>query len=111
MWSKVTIYYKHNLSGLVASSTEAGSDVANLLDRLERTLWKGNTTADITIKFDAGAGNTYQADSLRIARHNLKTINATLSLQSSTDNFAANIVDAFTPYVPANDKAIIKEFT
>ena len=110
-WSKITIYYKHSLTGLVASSTMSGYDVANLLDRLERTLWKGDVITDIYITFDAGVSNTYQADSLRIARHNLKTINATLALQYSTDNFAADINNAFTPYAPSSDKAIIKEFT
>ena len=111
MWSKVTIYYKHNLSGLVASSTAAGFDVANLLDRLERTLWKGDTTADITIKFDAGVGNTYYANSLRIARHNLADVEATLSMQYSTDDFVSDINNAFTPFEPSDNKAIIEEFT
>ena len=110
-WSKVTIYYKHNLSSLVASSTASGFDVANLLDRLERTLWKGDTIADITIKHDAGAGNTYYANSLRIARHNLASIGATLSMQYSTDDFVSDINNAFTPFIPSDDKAIIKEFT
>ena len=108
-FSKVTIYFEHGLSGLVASSTKSGYDVANLLDRMTRTLYMGDTTSPITIKFDAGLGNTYAADSLRISRHNLKTVGATLALQYSTDD--ATYYDAFTPYVPGNDKTLAKEFT
>lgn len=110
-WSKITVYYKHNLTGLTASSTASGYDVANLLDRLERTLWKGDVITDTYITFDAGSGSTYQADSLRIARHNLSSINATLALQYSSDNFVSDINNAFTAFIPSNDKAIIKEFT
>ena len=109
-WSKITIYYKHNLSGLVASSTASGFDVANLLDRLERTLWKGDTISDITIKYDAGSGNTYYANSLRIGRHNLGSVGALLAMQYSTDDFASDINNAFTPFTPSYDKAIIQEF-
>jgi len=112
-WGKPKFYYEHNLSGLVATSTATGLyDVANLLDRLEGTFWKAaNTTTPMYITFDAGSGNTVKADYLAISGHNLNTIGATIVLQYSTDNFSADINDAFTAFAPPNDLTLVKEFT
>ena len=111
-WGLPTLYYKHNLSGLTATSTASDFDVANLLDRFEDTFWKANNTTTPTyITFDAGVGNTEVADYLFISGHNFNTIAATITLQYSTDNFAADINDAFTPFAPSNDLTLVKEFT
>ena len=90
---KVKAYYKHELSGLVASSTASGYEVDNLLIFLESSLWKGVGTGDHTITFDAGANKTVGANYLGIANHNLA--GATVMLQYSNDNFSGDINDAW----------------
>ena len=91
--AKVKAYYKHELSGLVASATASGYDVDNLLIFLESSLWKGVGTGDHTITFDAGANKTVGANYLGIANHNLA--DATVMLQYSNDNFSGDINDAW----------------
>ena len=92
--AKVKAYYKHELSGLTASSTATGFDVDNLLIFLESSLWKGVGTGDHTITFDAGVGKTIGANYIGIANHNLA--GSTFMLQYSDDNFAADINDAWS---------------
>ena len=60
--SKMKAYYKHGLSGLVASDTAPGYDVDNLLIFLEGSLWKGVGTGDHTITHDAGHGKLVNGD-------------------------------------------------
>lgn len=111
-WGKIKIYYKHTLSGLVATNTATGNyDVSNLLDWREGTWWKAlDTTDPMYITFDAGAGNTYIADYLGISGHNFNTIGATVSLEYSTDNFAGDINEAVS-VTPSNDLQFVETFT
>ncbi|MDH4101741.1 MAG: hypothetical protein OEV28_14345, partial [Nitrospirota bacterium] len=75
-------------------------------------IWKsGGTTNPQYITYDAGSGNTKSSDYLAIIGHNLFTIGATITLQYSTDNFAADVNDAFTGFAPTSDAVILKEFT
>lgn len=60
--AKVKAYYKHGLSGLVASASASGYDADNLLIFLEGSLWKGVGTGDHTITFDAGSGKVTNGD-------------------------------------------------
>ena len=108
-WGKIKFFYKHSLTGLTATSEAAGFLVANVLDMLEGTLWKATSSSDQYILFDAGSGNTYTADYIAIAGHNLKTRAATLTLQYSTDGTIWN--NAFTGFAVVDDKAFVKEFT
>lgn len=110
-WAKIKFYWSHYLSGLTASSTASGTDVDNLLNRLEINKWQATTNAAQTITFDAGAGNTITADYLAISGHNLYSTGAALALEYSNDNFSADVNDAFTPYVPTSDREIVKEFS
>lgn len=105
--SKVKAYYKHELSGLIASATTSGYSVDSLLIFLESSLWKGVGTGTHTITFDAGVGNTITADFVGVAGHNLS--GATFKLQYSTDNFAADINDAVS-FSPSNNFPFLKEF-
>jgi sugar lactone lactonase YvrE len=91
--AKVKVYYKHALSGLVASATAGGYEVDNLLIFLEGSLWKGVGTGDHTITFDAGVGKSIGANYIGIANHNLA--GATFMLQYSNDNFSGDINDAW----------------
>lgn len=110
-WSSIELYYEHSLAGLVATSEVAGYPVANLLNRIDGNLWKATSTATQYITFDAGVGNTYSPDYLLLHLHNLHTAGATIVLQYSTDNFAADVNDIFTAYAPADDNTILKLFT
>ena len=62
IWSRIKFYWNEALSGLTATSTAIGYDVANLLDRLEGTKWKATSTADQYITFDAGSGKLVNGD-------------------------------------------------
>lgn len=98
-WSAPNIFYKHELSNLVASSTDATGDfdVAYLLNRLEIDFWKAaNTTVPMYIDFDAGIGKTITSDYLAISGHNLNTIGATIVLQCSFYNFGYFLTDKIT---------------
>src|SRR3990172_5344111 len=116
-WAKPKIYYDTMLgsfgSALTASSIAAGDYSVNYLyNWIEVNSWKAaNATAPMYITYDAGAGNTKQADYLAILGHNLNTIGATIVLQYSTDNFAADINDVFTAFAPSAGTVILKEFT
>ncbi len=117
-WAKVKFFWDTMLgsagSTFSATSTKAMGDYdADYLHNwLETNLWKSaNTTTPMYITYDAGSGNTKQADYLVILGHNLNTIGATVTLQYSTDNFAADINDAFTPQAPSADTVYLKEFT
>src|SRR3972149_8429742 len=116
-WAKPKIYYDTMLgsfgSTLTASSIAAVDYSVNYLyNWIEVNSWKAaNTTVPMYITYDAGAGNTKQADYLVILGHNLSTIGATIVLQYSTDNFAADINDVFTAFAPTADTVILKEFT
>ena len=69
--AKVKVYYKHSLLGFVASATEDGYDVDNLLVFTEGDLWKGIGNGTHTITFDAGSGSTIEADYIGVVNHNL----------------------------------------
>lgn len=84
MWAVPTIYYEHNISGLVASSELTGFEASKLLDGLESTWWKSAvTTTPLYFTFDAGEGETVTADYLTVSGHNLNSIGATLGLDYS----------------------------
>ena len=100
-------------STLAASSTATVDySTAYLYNWLEVNMWKAaNTTVPMYITYDAGAGNTKQADYFAILGHNLNAIGATVALQYSTDNFAADINDAFTAFAPTVGTVLFREFT
>jgi hypothetical protein len=110
-WGKPTFYYRNGLSGLTATSTLSGTNVANLLDRLEVNFWIATSTATQYITFDAGTGNEYTADYFAVANHNVTSQDGLINLQYSSDNFSGDINDAFTAEKPASDHAFVKQFT
>ena len=116
LWAKIKFFFQTMLgsagSTLTATSTASGYAVNNIYDMLETTLWKAaNTTTPMYLTYDAGSGNTKTADYIAILGHNLYTAGATIDLQYSTDNFAADITSAFTAFAPTADTVILKEFT
>ncbi len=114
-WEVVKFYYQTMLgsagSTLTATSTLAGTDVANLYNMLEGDRWEAaDSTSPQYITFDAGAGNTANADYIAIIGHNLKTVGATIALQySSTGAWAGEEVTVAT-IVPAADTVLLQEF-
>ncbi len=114
-WNKVKFFYDTMLgssgSTLAATTTASGHDVADICNMLEVNGWKA---ADLTdphyITFDAGAAGQASADYLAIHGHNLASAGASIVLQYSSDNFALDINDAFTPETPATDRTYLREF-
>ena len=116
-WAKIKFFYDTMLgsagSTLTATTTASGDyAAAYIYNMLEVNMWNAaNTTTPMYLTYDAGSGNTKTADYLAIIGHNLNTIGATITLQYSTDNFTADINDAFTGEAPASDNVYLKEFT
>lgn len=108
MWSKVTFYYKHQLSGLVATTEDANYPVSNILDRLNGTLYKGLTTVTHYITYDAGVGNSITCDYFALGGDNLA--GATVALEFSDDNFASDIRQAFAAFARSAAEPVVKEF-
>lgn len=119
-WEVIKFFYKTMLgsagSTLAATSTEATGDhdVDYIFNWLETNNWLAEDSglADPQfLTYDAGVGNTKEADYICILGHNLNTAGATITLQYSTDNFAGDINDAFTGEAPTADTVYLKEFT
>lgn len=116
-WAKIKFFWETMLgstgSTLTATSTASGYTLTDIYNMLETNMWKsGVTTNPQYITYDAGVGNTKTADYLAIIGHNLKTIGATIVLQySATGAWAGEEVDTFTPFAPAADTVILKEFS
>ena len=70
----------------VASATAAGFDARHLADTRPFTFWRAPAAGTFTIKVDAGSAKA--VDTLAICGHNLATIGATISVESSPDNAA-----------------------
>ena len=120
VFAKVKFFYETMLgstgSTLTATSTEADNDydVDYIFNWLETNMWKAEESgiADPQfITYDAGVGNTKEADYIVILGHNLNTAGVTVTLQYSTDNFSGDINDAFTGIVVSADTVFSKEFT
>lgn len=95
-----------------ATNTDAGDeyDAANINDYRTYTYWKAASTATNRLIIDAGAAD--DADTLCIISHNLGTVGATVSVESSTTGaFAGEEVERLAGFAPSNDKAIAKTFT
>ena len=117
-WAKIKFFYAMMLgasgSTLAAGSTESSGDydVDYIYNMLETNSWKAaDTTSPVYLTLDLGVGNTADADYIAIIGHNLNTIGATVTLQYSTDDFAADVNDAFTGEAPSADTVYLKEFT
>ncbi len=120
-WAKITFFWDTMLgsvgSTLTATSTESSADfnVDYLYYMFEINLWKAEDSglADPQyITYDAGVGNSFDADYLAIIGHNLNSAGATVTLQySDTGAWAGEEVDAFTDVAPSSDAAFLKEFT
>jgi len=120
-WAKFKLFYSTMLgstgSTLAATSTENLNDydVDYIYNMLETNMWQAEETAIADpqyITYDAGVGNTEDADYLVIFGHNLNTAGVTVTLQHSTTGaWGGEEVDAFTGEAPSADTVYLKEFT
>lgn len=109
-WAKPTLYYAKYFSSQVATSTATGFDVANLIDMKEGTKWKATGTSDQFITATP-PGGTQKTNYFMIVGHNLNTVQATVDFQYSSDNFSGDINSSITPFIPDDDKIIVREIT
>ncbi len=97
--------------GVPVSSTavDVGYSVLNLIDWRPFTFWRVTGTGTHFITIDCGSARS--ADTLAILAHNLASLGATVSVECSSDNFAAETVVALAGFVPASDRVIYRPFT
>lgn len=111
-WAKIKFFHETMLgapgSALTATSTASGYDVMNIYNMLETNMWKASSSANQTLSYDAGSGNTKVADYIAILGHNLKTAGASIYLERSDDN--SSWTEAWSD-TPAADTVYLKEFT
>lgn len=92
---------------LSAAYTAAGYDVANIKDLRPYTLWKGTTASPQYITVNCGSARA--ADAIGICGHNLKTVNATVSVENSSNGSSWTTV--LSGFLPSSDNALVKLFT
>lgn len=94
---------------VTASSTAAAVSAANMFDGRLYTIWKPANTSQQTITLTLTASAS--ADSLAIAGHDFATQGTAISLESSTDNFAADTTQIIAPFTLTNNRPIFCTFT
>jgi hypothetical protein len=117
-WAKIKFFYDSipGLAGSLITATSATSNapIENIYNMLETDLWQASDITDphyITVDLQTHLGYPARgADYLAVLGHNLGSIGATVGLEYSTDNFAADINDAFTPVAVTSDTVFLKEF-
>lgn len=118
-WAKIKFFWDTMLISdegeLSATSTESTGDysVDYIHNWLEVGKWKSaNSVTPIYITYDAGVGNTEDADYITILGHNLSSIGASISLEySTTGAWSGEEVEALSSTTPSTDKVLNREFT
>lgn len=100
-WVKIKLFWQTLLgstgSTLTATSTASGYDVKNIYNMLEVNSWKAaNGSVPMYLDYDAVTA-ARQADYLAVLGHNLKTLNAMVALQGSTDGTTYRSLIAVLP--------------
>ena len=109
-FDKPCILYDNRLDGGAITATYTGAgDVLNLKDLRTYTYWEGSGVADHYVKINCGS--VLSANALGIIGHNFATIGATISVECSSDNFAADVTVALPGFIPASDKALLNKYT
>lgn len=89
---------------LIDDVTTSGYDIRNILDYRTYTFWQSASSGTKYITLDCGSAKT--ADCLAIIGHNLQTANATVSVESSTNNI--DWIERSGKFTPSSDKAFIR---
>jgi len=95
-----------NVLPLTATDTTDGYDVLNVIDYKTYTYWQADSAGTKYISIDCSGD--VMANCVGIAGHNLKTANATVSMESSADN--SNWTTRVSDFIPDTDKAFTKLF-
>lgn len=90
-----------------ATDTAAGFSVLNIRDYRTYTFWRAASAGTKFITIDCGSAKS--ADCLAIIGHNLRTANATVSVESSPDNVTWTV--RLAGFTPSSDKAFLRIFT
>jgi len=110
-WAKVKFFYDYSvLMELTATYENGNYPVENMLNRLEGNYYLSSSLNTQYITDTGSAGNNQTVDYIALYGHNLFSAGATLTLQYSSDNFSADINDAFTGETPTTDDYYLKEF-
>jgi len=109
--AKPKILYDNLLEGASLTATDPDSetqyDVDNIVDLRPYTLHRFGAAG--TKYITADYGEAVSADALGIVGHNLGTAEATVSVESSANN--SDWTERLAGFQPANDTALMKEFT
>ncbi|MBT9165246.1 MAG: hypothetical protein DDT23_01261 [candidate division WS2 bacterium] len=89
-----------------ATSTAPGFSVLNIRDGKTYTHWRAVGAGANFITVDCGVARS--ADCLAIIGHNLGTANASVFVETSTDN--ASWTDRFPRFIPSSDRALFVTF-
>jgi hypothetical protein len=92
-----------------ATDTATGYDVLNILDRRPYTWWQANAHGTKYITIDCGTPTA--CDCLGVVGHNFYTCGATVSVECSADNFAAETIVALAGFTVLTNLAFLKIFT
>lgn len=94
---------------ITATGEDADYPIENLTDYRTYTFWKDDAfSGSRYITVDCGASKS--ADCLAIAGHNLYSIGATISVESSSDNFSADVNERLAGFAPSSNYALMKTF-
>jgi len=104
----VILYDNRFLDGIpVATDTAPGYSVLNLVDLKPFTFWKAASQGGKYLSVDCGTDKA--ADTLGVIGHDLSSVGAAVSVESSDDG--QNWVEQLSPYAPSNDKAFLRLFS
>lgn len=104
------LLYSNIIEGatITASSTASGTSALHLPDWRPWLLWKAGAGGEFTITVDCGSAKT--ANTLALVAHNLGTLDAQVTVETSTDNFATVTTLVMPRYYPHDDKIIYRHF-
>jgi hypothetical protein len=108
---KPIIMYESMLNDCTPTATSTATDynVLNLRDLRLYMYWMATSAATQYITCPLASAQT--ANCLVIIGHNLATVGATISVEYSSDNFAADINTALSGFTVTTDKVIMRTFT
>lgn len=117
-WANIKFFWDTMLgsagSTLTATSTDSTGDysTAYIYNMSEVNKWKAASSTFQIFGFDAGAGNSYDADYLIVSGHNLFTVGAEVFLQCSTTGaYLGEHTTLVNTFTPISDDTFLIEFS
>jgi hypothetical protein len=108
MGNPIILYDNRFLDNVPIATDEApGYYARHIRDLRPFTFWRGAGSG--TKYLTVSCGSAKSADALALLGHNLGTVAANVSVESSPDNFSA-VNQRLAPFTPANDAMILKLF-